>query len=380
MIALPTIVPVAAPAFLPTEPDAAPFAAIFDAVCQHSPLPPGSFSIEARGSGPAFSEPPSVEPDGADAANRSMPDQTVVIEPTAGLPVKSPVTFQPQTGSSANESSFDKQPLDNSAPSQIVDIVSVWPQDLPLAIQRSPAELPGSKASPLPGTPAMVTTANANKRSMSAIRPEHFFAADAATRPSDTNMSIPAAPHRMALRAAETVGQPASIDQHEPSITSFSQPVAAIFQLPGQPDVTPTAPLTKIAASPLLDLTQDIQWVETLARDIAASATTDGKLSFRLIPEYLGKLDISLIREPSHVDVRIETQNDMTARIISTEQPRLIEELRLSGIRVGEFAMTASQGDGSTRQHPPQQPQPQRDLPHERSEKAPTPKRNDRFA
>lgn len=344
MIALPTISPVAAPAFLPTEPDAVPFAAVFDAVCQHSPLPPVSFSVEAGGSGSAFSERPTVESDGVDAANRSMPEQVTIAEPAAGLPIDPGVALRSQTGSSAKESSSDKPPADNSVPLQIVDIDSAWPQNLPLANEHLPVEPHGFTVPPLPGTPPIF---------MPAIRPDHFFAADAAGRPSSKNMSIPAAARRMALQAGEAVGIPAPTDLKEPSISSFLQPVAAIFQLPGQTDITPSVPLTKVAASPLLDLTQNTQWIEALARDIAASATSDGKLSFRLIPEYLGKLDISLVGEADHVDVLIETQNDMTARIISTEQPRLIEELRLSGIRVGEFAMTAGQREGSTRHHAP---------------------------
>ncbi|MBL0924365.1 MAG: flagellar hook-length control protein FliK [Sphingomonadaceae bacterium] len=184
----------------------------------------------------------------------------------------------------------------------------------------------------------------------------------------------------MASTPVGTAGQLPSAMPKEPAITIFSQPVAAIFQLPGQPDIPATAPLIKIAIPPVLDLSQDTHWVETLAHDIAASSTSDGRLSFRLIPSYLGELDISLIRDANHVDIRIDTESDMTARVIAAEQPRLIEELRLSGLKVGDFAMTTGQRDGSARQQMPQTPQKQHGLLHHQIEKAPSQKRNDRFA
>ena len=130
-----------------------------------------------------------------------------------------------------------------------------------------------------------------------------------------------------------------------------------LLQLPAMPQVAPTVAQ---AATPVLelqvtvqtlDMMQDALWLDNLARDITASAATDGKLQFRLLPEFLGKLDIALTHKDDRVDIAMQASTEAAARIITGDQPRLIEELRQSGVKVGNFEMFSGQQNGASKQH-----------------------------
>ena len=130
-----------------------------------------------------------------------------------------------------------------------------------------------------------------------------------------------------------------------------------LLQLPSVPQVAPTVaqaatPVLEIQVTvQTLDMMQDALWLDNLARDITASAATDGKLQFRLLPEFLGKLDIALTHKDDRVDIAMQASTEAAARIISGDQPRLIEELRQSGVKVGNFEMFSGQQNGAPKQH-----------------------------
>lgn len=129
-----------------------------------------------------------------------------------------------------------------------------------------------------------------------------------------------------------------------------------------------------------LDLVNDALWFDRLAREIVAVAATDGRLKFTLSPEMLGDLDIAISTQPDGVSIQLQTSTESAARIIAAEQPRLAEELRMSGVKLvnsdlmGGGPMTSAR-DQSQPQTParqaaaqnqaasPDQPRPHRALP-----------------
>lgn len=160
-----------------------------------------------------------------------------------------------------------------------------------------------------------------------------------------------------------------------PITDNIVQIQASLLQ-PATHVASPAAPAeVTTAQAPLLNLIEDMGWIDTLARDIAASASGDGRLSFRLMPEFLGTLDISVTRNADAVDIQMQAATETAARLISAEQPRLVEELRQSGTKTGDFQMATGQQGNAPRQQP--SPSPAQTPPPTRQ---PTAARNGRFA
>jgi flagellar hook-length control protein FliK len=158
-------------------------------------------------------------------------------------------------------------------------------------------------------------------------------------------------------------------DKFPQILPSLFQPMAQVGSPAAAPDVAATQ-------MPQLNLLEDTAWIDTLARDITASSADHGKLSFRLMPEFLGTLDISLTRNADSVDIQMQAATELAARLIAAEQPRLIEELRQTGMRTGDFQMTTGQQGNSPRQQNPS-PAPSQTP---QLTKQPTTTRNGRFA
>lgn len=91
-----------------------------------------------------------------------------------------------------------------------------------------------------------------------------------------------------------------------------------------------------------LDLASDTQWLDDLAKDIVSAARTDQRLSFRLLPPTLGKLDVDLAGSDAGMSVRMSTPSQEARSIIAAAQPQLISELRAQGIRIAETEVNLS--------------------------------------
>jgi flagellar hook-length control protein FliK len=167
-------------------------------------------------------------------------------------------------------------------------------------------------------------------------------------------------------------------------IQDHLQPVvpAAFQQQPAS--ISPAVTLIpSSSALPAPHLAMDSGWIDSLARDIAASASTDGKLNFRLVPEYLGKLDIALAHVDGALDIAMKASTDVAAAIIVAEQPRFIEELRQSGLKIGNFEMTSGQQGSFARQQQSSSPNMPLTMSPPLSvlqKTSPSSKRNNRFA
>ncbi len=83
-----------------------------------------------------------------------------------------------------------------------------------------------------------------------------------------------------------------------------------------------------------LDLARDTLWLGQLAHDIVTAREGNDRLSFRLIPEILGRMDVNLAASDTGLNMQIKTSGEDAAVLVAAAQPRLIDELRAHGIRV----------------------------------------------
>lgn len=152
-------------------------------------------------------------------------------------------------------------------------------------------------------------------------------------------------------------------DATAPDATAFAEDLIAALTATATSAVvadtrTPTTIDAPVAADPLpkLDMTSDV-WLDQLSRDIAATASADGKLSFRIVPPQLGKLDISIETRDAGVAVHMKAETREAHAIIANAQPRLEDALGAQGIRVAETGVTSNGGGDLPRpQFVPQKP------------------------
>ncbi len=115
-----------------------------------------------------------------------------------------------------------------------------------------------------------------------------------------------------------------------------------------------------------LDLARDDIWLAELAKDIVSLADRDDQLSFRLTPRHLGQLDVSLTQSDAGVSIEMTAAQDEARAILTTAQPRLIEDIRAQGVRVAEAHVGSGSGGHNTSQNgsqsTPRAPQPLSDV------------------
>lgn len=151
-----------------------------------------------------------------------------------------------------------------------------------------------------------------------------------AARPRDVAMSILAGAEAPVAKPVEAA----------PSMTIlFAQPTAhgaATFAEAAAPAVI---------AERVLDTDSDGAWIDQLARDIAATKSDSGDISFRLMPKHLGRLDVAMQMGDEGVSLKMDTRHEATATIVSAAQGRLVEELRQQGVRVAGAEVTCTPGE-----------------------------------
>jgi flagellar hook-length control protein FliK len=124
-----------------------------------------------------------------------------------------------------------------------------------------------------------------------------------------------------------------------PPASEVSQPAAIT------PPVAPSEPAT----TGHLDLAHDTLWLDQLAREIVAVASTDGRLKFRLSPATLGSLDVAISTQADGVNIQLQPSTETAARIFAAEQSKLTEELRQSGIKLVNSDLLGGQHMGPAR-------------------------------
>jgi len=131
--------------------------------------------------------------------------------------------------------------------------------------------------------------------------------------------------------------------------TSTPDPVQTVTQ--AGPEIVPAnTPARGTIVERQLDLIRNEQWLGELAHDIATTAGNADRLSFRLMPHQLGRLDVDVSRSHNGLSLSIRTESDGATAILSAAQTRLADEIRAQGVKLADTQMFS----GDARQSPGQ--------------------------
>lgn len=149
----------------------------------------------------------------------------------------------------------------------------------------------------------------------------------------------------------------ASIVEVPQNPISPEKPVSSIVPLPTASEtaqltpITPPVATSEPVATGHLDMAGDMLWLDQLAREIVAVASSDGRLKFSLSPATLGSLDVAISTQADGINIQLQPSTETAARILAAEQPKLTEELRQSGIRLVNSDLLGGQQMGNARDH-----------------------------
>lgn len=196
-----------------------------------------------------------------------------------------------------------------------------WAAIVAAAIPAAASPAAATPAAAKPAKPAEAATAPADSGAP---------ALPVAARPRDAAMPILAGAEAPAAKPADAA----------PSITIlFAQPAAQ----GAATRIEAAAPA--VIAERVLDTDSDGAWIDQLARDIAATKSDSGDISFRLMPKHLGRLDVAMQMGDEGVSLKMDTRHEATATIVTAAQGRLVEELRQQGVRVAGAEVTCTPGE-----------------------------------
>ncbi|WP_338427123.1 flagellar hook-length control protein FliK [Sphingopyxis kveilinensis] len=180
--------------------------------------------------------------------------------------------------------------------------------------------------------PAIKTPGAASDKATTDMRAP-LPATPAAASPSTRDAVMPALP----LAADAPIARAADAAPAMTVLFTQAAPLAAAAPLDA------AAPAT--VAERVLDMDSDGAWIDQLARDIAATKSDGGDISFRLMPRHLGRLDVAMRQGDEGVSLKMDTQHEATATIVTAAQARLVDELRQQGVRVAGAEVTHTPGE-----------------------------------
>lgn len=274
-----------------------------------TPLPPAS--IEAEPAAPDAAAPAIIDAETAIPAGLliAMADRMT----NAARPGETPAA---KSGIAAQLGDSDAEP----APTEVaepIDPALVWASALPAA------------ATSVTPKPAKTDPATASV----ATRSDEAPVSASAARTRDTTPPLPALA-QLAVEAPTTKASPA--DGGASMSVAFAQPTAQ------SPSGVADMGKPVIMAERTLDMSSDDAWIGQLAADIAATKSRDGDISFRLTPRHLGRLDVAIQLGDEGVSLKLETQHEATATIVTAAQGRLVEDMRQQGVRVTGAEVTCT--------------------------------------
>lgn len=283
------------------------------------------------------------------------------IDPVKAAPAE-PAPAPPEAAP-AEEPRAAEENRAETAPPALTDATPA-PLDVPVQSQ-APA------TPPLPPAPLILPDNQAAQGKATAAPPDHrrkppqlllkpelanlpARALPAGLAPEKSPVKIGTAP----VQGEQEISAPTPIVKDMPAIG----PALLAPDKPGEPLRPAAEPIIAApAADPLraiverqLDLARDSRWLDALARDIVAVAQSPERLSFRLSPPQLGRLDVDLSTSESGLALRMNTGSEAATQIIAAAQPRLIDELKNQGVRVAEAQVstgTGGQSHGQGQQH-----------------------------
>jgi flagellar hook-length control protein FliK len=144
---------------------------------------------------------------------------------------------------------------------------------------------------------------------------------------------------------AITSEPPAAPDQ--PAAPLAQSVAAAPAQRTAQPD----------GLQPPIDTT-DPRWIDRMAQEIADLANGDGRARFRLNPETLGSMEITVRHTADGISVRFEADNESTRALLAHTEQRLQAEARANGLRIADTQVDLAQQQNQRggRERPAEQP------------------------
>jgi flagellar hook-length control protein FliK len=221
-----------------------------------------------------------------------------------------------------------------SAPKDIAAIVAAL-KALPAASSGDPTAPPPQKAGQA-AAPAVAAAVQAPSRNDHAPPPLAAAGHGAATAQPATDK-----PARTNDRRTDAV------DFTLPGL--FTGPRHDAAPLPGDASGVSQAPAPDSIVQQQLSIARDGRWLDTLARDIAQTAGTGNDLHFKLDPQNLGSLTVSIAQGADGAAIRMSTDSADTRNILIDAQPKLVAEARAQGLRISETHVDLSQSNGGSR-------------------------------
>lgn len=317
--------PMRAQVMLPIQPDA-PRAFVLPVLSAPAPIatptPPVSPTMLEESS-----LPPLIKP--VIAVETAMPD--LPMSPDKPAPPLPPSAIIAAPAPSVAVEAPQPQPLQRAQPAPVP---AMEPALVPVL---APVALPIQPDAPRPA------------RATPALPPLSASAPTAAPAPpaSPTMREVPPSPPPVEVQAlvadAATLQSPAAPDQPAAPLPQL-QPVA-------------TAPVQRTdAPQPPIDTT-DPRWIERMAQEIAEIADGDGRTRFRLNPETLGSMEVSVRHTPDGISVRFEVESEATRTLLAHAEHRLQAEARAHGLRIADAQVDlADRGQRDGRERPAEQP------------------------
>lgn len=302
-------------------------------------------------------------------------DQLLAVAPVAGaLPANAGATIKadpaPTAGTTASQIDI---PQLKPAVGVETPTVKAGPADADAAALAATllialnGSVPGT--APAPGKPAPAETAadaapdaaETGEAATPAALATDLAAVVTAVIPAATKSARPVEAPRVGAGsdapAAPVAARPRNAATPLPTVTGAETPVARPVEaapsmtiLFAQPAMQGAAALTEAAApmqvaERVLDMGSDGAWIDQLARDIAATKSDSGDISFRLMPRHLGRLDVAIRQGDEGVALKMDTHHEATATIVTAAQGRLVDELRQQGVRVAGAEVTCTPGE-----------------------------------
>lgn len=178
-----------------------------------------------------------------------------------------------------------------------------------------------------------------------------------ATKQAQFEPSPKAAPIRaakiaeIALGLADMLANPATIAAQKGA--ADIAPMAS-----GSTPATITGPVSDTIVDRQLDLVRNEQWLGELAHDIASTSGDSNRLSFRLMPHQLGRLDVDVTRSHNGLSLAIHAESDGAQAILVAAQSRLADEIRAQGLKLADTQMFSGDARQSPGQDAPARPAP----------------------
>ncbi|RVT43334.1 flagellar hook-length control protein FliK [Sphingobium algorifonticola] len=144
-----------------------------------------------------------------------------------------------------------------------------------------------------------------------------------ATEPSKADAS-PAAPSQTVAAGTSAIGT-----------ATPSAPLAANGGAP----TSPVADIGGMLGQQVIDMGSGGQWIDGLAREIAALGKGDGQGSFRLSPEHLGPMRVDIRAGDQGANVTLTVETKVAEAMLVQDRHLLKADAQLSALRIGEVTV-----------------------------------------